>query len=92
MKTVDGFKVLPWPELRAAVLSLPEIQTEIEMNQAEKVTGHKQFIATSISIIDNLPKPGPGLTEAQKRQRLSAKPYYDRLLKYYYLRTILIEA
>lgn len=91
MKHIDGFPVLPFPELKAKILALPKIEQPIFLNQASKIGDHQKFIESHINVIEANPAK-PNMTEFQMRQRLLIKDFYSRLLKYYYLRINLIEA
>lgn len=91
MKTIDGFPILPFAELKEKILALPKIEEPIFLNQATKIGNHQEFIKSHINVIEANPAK-PNMTEFEMRQRLLLKNFYNRLLKYYYLRINLIEA
>lgn len=91
MSKVNGFDPIPWPQLKAALLALPPLQSDLELNPAEKVTDHASFIHSHISMVDTAPEPNKDSGQIARRRRLIV-PYYTRLLIYYNLRIRLIEA
>lgn len=92
MKYIDGFPVIQWEKLKSLLLSLPPITEQIEINQATVVKDEKLFLDSMIRQVDAIPAR-PNLSIKEMRYRLTcAKPAYERLLKYYYIRIKLIEA
>lgn len=90
---IDGFRVIPYPELRKKLLALADVVEPLDAkpHMPGVVTDHKLFIQSQINILDRH-QPKEKMSNREKILRLRLKPMYERLLKYYYLRTQLIEA
>lgn len=80
-------KNIPWVELKSKLELLPTSNLPITIDKLGTILDEKTFIKSHISTVDSAPVKD-SYTDKEKRYRLYVvKPFYDRLMMYYILKT-----
>ena len=80
-------RLIPWPELKPLLLALPKGNDEMRISVFEVIVDEELYVKSHIATIDQYPNK-PNLSNREKDARLFiAKPHYDRMMAYYFLKT-----
>lgn len=78
---------IPWPELKAKLLSLPPMPTPMTVERLGVVVDQETFLKTHMRVCE-IAQTKDIKTQSGKNYKLYiALPHYDRLLAYYFMVT-----